>query len=298
VLDPQPAAGVFRQAGGQVVKANGGTSRPETGEHGVGFGVGEVVLVVQGQQPQPGWGAPPPPPSPPKKNKAGKIIGLGRASIVGFFVVALSIGAAVSDGTSSKSDKPAAKATRYEAVKKGASGNKRSIVVEVDSTEGLRGVFNAVPKDLSEEAGYYIVINCSTGGTKDVDSRLANGQYAIGRVGQATTGLKGRGTEFSTNDGRRCPDKAPTIDHSATEKAAGIPPEPTGAKRAKLLRALAAVNPDIVKYEDKAIDAARNQCSTINGGGRRLDWSASQRFTYKTPLGNPQTGLPGPLWLA
>lgn len=73
----------------------------------------------------------------------------------------------------------------------------------------------------------------------------------------------------------------PSVDMSAAAKSAGIPPEPTGAKRAKLLRALGAANPDIVKYEDKAIDAARNQCQSINGGGQRLDWSASQRFTYK-----------------
>jgi hypothetical protein len=73
----------------------------------------------------------------------------------------------------------------------------------------------------------------------------------------------------------------PSIDVSAAEKAAGIPAEPTGAKRAELLRALAAANPDIVKYEDKAIDAARNQCSALNGGGSKVDWTASQRFTYK-----------------
>jgi ribosomal protein S11 len=64
-------------------------------------------------------------------------------------------------------------------------------------------------------------------------------------------------------------------------KAAGIPPEPTGADRAELLRALAAANLDVVKYEDKAIDAARNQCSALNGRAQRLDWLASQRFTYK-----------------
>ncbi|MFF1282918.1 hypothetical protein [Streptomyces sp. NPDC058299] len=73
----------------------------------------------------------------------------------------------------------------------------------------------------------------------------------------------------------------PSVDQSATEKPAGIPPEPTGAKRAELLRALAAANPDIVKYEGKAIDAARNECGAINGGARRLDWLAAQRFTYK-----------------
>ncbi|MER8014445.1 hypothetical protein ACIQ7S_02625 [Streptomyces griseoluteus] len=67
----------------------------------------------------------------------------------------------------------------------------------------------------------------------------------------------------------------------AAGEAAGIPPEPTGAKRAMLLRALAAANPAIVKYEDKAIDAARNQCSAINGGAGKLERSASMRFSYK-----------------
>jgi cytoskeletal protein RodZ len=64
-------------------------------------------------------------------------------------------------------------------------------------------------------------------------------------------------------------------------KAAGIPPKPTGEERQALLNALAAAAPDVVRYEDKAIDAARNQCSAINGGAQRLNWSASQRFTYK-----------------
>ncbi|GGZ88558.1 hypothetical protein ACFOOM_18910 [Streptomyces echinoruber] len=71
------------------------------------------------------------------------------------------------------------------------------------------------------------------------------------------------------------------MDIGAAEKATGIPPEPTVAKRAELLRALAAANPDIVKYENKAVDAARNQCSAVNGGAQRLDWLAAQRFTYK-----------------
>ncbi|MFF9817833.1 hypothetical protein [Streptomyces sp. NPDC014006] len=77
------------------------------------------------------------------------------------------------------------------------------------------------------------------------------------------------------------PSTAPSTDNNAAERAAGIPPKPTGAKREELLRALAAANPDVVKYEDKAIDAARNQCAAINGGGSRLDYFASQRFTYK-----------------
>jgi uncharacterized protein YceK len=64
-------------------------------------------------------------------------------------------------------------------------------------------------------------------------------------------------------------------------KAGGLPPEPTGAKRQQLLDALAKAAPDTVKYEDKAVDAARNQCSAFGEGVKRPDWLASQRFTYK-----------------
>lgn len=63
--------------------------------------------------------------------------------------------------------------------------------------------------------------------------------------------------------------------------AAGIPKEPTGADRTALLKALAEAAPDVVRYEGKAIDAARNQCSALNNGAKRLDYLASQRFTYK-----------------
>ncbi|MDX3204154.1 prolipoprotein diacylglyceryl transferase [Streptomyces scabiei] len=64
-------------------------------------------------------------------------------------------------------------------------------------------------------------------------------------------------------------------------KTTGIPPKPTGKERQDLLDTLAAAAPDVIRYEDKAIDAARNQCSAINGGAQRLNWSASQRFSYK-----------------
>ncbi|MDN3262942.1 hypothetical protein QWJ26_24665 [Streptomyces sp. CSDS2] len=90
------------------------------------------------------------------------------------------------------------------------------------------------------------------------------------------------GGEHASNAGTPKASPTPSIDWSAAAKAAGIPPEPTGAERAELLRALAAANPDIVKYEEKAIDAARNQCKSLNDTGvTRLDWMASQRFTYK-----------------
>ncbi|MFH8613052.1 hypothetical protein ACH4D5_36845 [Streptomyces sp. NPDC018029] len=67
----------------------------------------------------------------------------------------------------------------------------------------------------------------------------------------------------------------------ALADAAGIPPKPTGAEREKLLRALEAAAPDVVRYEDEAIDGARNQCAAINSKAQRLTWSAALRFTYR-----------------
>lgn len=70
-----------------------------------------------------------------------------------------------------------------------------------------------------------------------------------------------------------------TPEQPSAAASVGIPPEPTGADREVLLRALAAANPDTVKYEDKAIDAARNQCGAVDSD--KAAYLAAQRFTYK-----------------
>ncbi|MEU9316830.1 hypothetical protein [Streptomyces sp. NPDC048295] len=72
--------------------------------------------------------------------------------------------------------------------------------------------------------------------------------------------------------------KETAVDHSAAEKAAGIPPAPTGNDRDAYLDAIAAVDPQIIVDEQKAIDAGRNQCSSLAGGGAKVDWLAAQRF--------------------
>ncbi|MFF8095699.1 hypothetical protein [Streptomyces sp. NPDC016675] len=72
---------------------------------------------------------------------------------------------------------------------------------------------------------------------------------------------------------------SPSADYSDAEKSLGIPPEPTGAERDALLAALRDVDPALITDEEDAIDNARNQCRSINGGGDRLDWLASQRFS-------------------
>ncbi|MFE0808199.1 hypothetical protein ACFW34_12035 [Streptomyces sp. NPDC058848] len=159
------------------------------------------------QPPQPPqWGAPPPPPRPPKpKNKAAKVLGIIAICVVGFFVVSLTIGAIVGEDEPAKEKAPAAKPPAYTVVEQEVEGNRRIVVVEVDSTKNLRAVFDAVTKDLTDEAGYFVEINCSTGGTDKVDNRLANGRYAVGRMGSAATGLDEGGSDFSTNEGRSCP---------------------------------------------------------------------------------------------
>ncbi|MFD6550777.1 hypothetical protein [Streptomyces sp. NPDC058398] len=234
---------------------------------------------------QTGWGAPLS--QPPKKRSTGKKVGFGCLGVLVLFLLIGIVSGGSGDGGSSASDaKHAAQVPHYKVVKQDTTGNKRTVVVEVGTTKNLQSVFNAVTKSLTDEAGYYVMINCSTGGTKNFDNRLANGQYAIGTMGIATTGLEDKGTEFSTNKGRTCPVSRAEVtqreaDQKAALKAAGIPPEPTGAKRAELLRALTAANPDIVRYEDKAISAARNQCSAINGDATNVNRLASSRFTYK-----------------
>lgn len=69
-------------------------------------------------------------------------------------------------------------------------------------------------------------------------------------------------------------------DDSGAAKKSGIPPEPTGAARDAVLAVVKDVNGKLIHDEDKALDAARNQCSSLNGGGKNPDHSAAQRFSY------------------
>ncbi|MGW1440297.1 hypothetical protein ACWD7M_34255 [Streptomyces griseus] len=108
-------------------------------------------------------------------------------------------------GTEPEPDKTAGPKPAYKVTKQDTEGNKRNVEVEVDTTKDLRAVFDDVVRGLKDEAGYYVMINCSSGGTAAADNRLANGQYANGSMGAATTGLDDGTTEFDTNDGATCP---------------------------------------------------------------------------------------------
>ncbi|MER5896106.1 hypothetical protein [Streptomyces sp. NPDC001876] len=76
------------------------------------------------------------------------------------------------------------------------------------------------------------------------------------------------------------PKASSAADNSGTAENAGIPPEPTGAERSAVLEAIHDVNGDLIHDEDKAIDAARNQCAALDGGATNPDHTAAQRFSY------------------
>ena len=102
-------------------------------------------------------------------------------------------------------------APAYDVVSRDENGNSRDLVIEVESSEDLEAVFDDVVGDLDDEAGYFVLINCSTGATSAADNRLANGRHAIGAMGEAATGLEDGQSDFSVNQDRSCPaPEAPT----------------------------------------------------------------------------------------
>ncbi|MFF9284853.1 hypothetical protein [Streptomyces griseosporeus] len=103
----------------------------------------------------------------------------------------------------SNDDKPAA--PPYKITKQDASGNQRQVTVEVTSTKDLRAVFDDVADKLTDDAGYFVEINCATGGTAKADNRLANGKKAVGNIGAAATGLDDGKTQFEEQPGAKCP---------------------------------------------------------------------------------------------
>jgi hypothetical protein len=101
---------------------------------------------------------------------------------------------------------------------------------------------------------------------------------AIALLAAGTIALTACSSSTDDSDPKPTPTATPSANYSSAEAAAGIPPEPTGAKRAALLAALKAVDPSLVADEDDAIDNARNQCSTISGGGNAT-LTAKGRFS-------------------
>ncbi|MGW5259673.1 hypothetical protein ACWEQG_01780 [Microbispora sp. NPDC004025] len=79
------------------------------------------------------------------------------------------------------------------------------------------------------------------------------------------------------------PTAIPSAVMSSIQADAGIPPKPDPRTQAAFIQALEAIDPDIVHgKEDKAVDRARNQCSSIKehpDDRDRLVQLTNMRFT-------------------
>ncbi|MDT0438676.1 MULTISPECIES: hypothetical protein [Streptomyces] len=109
-------------------------------------------------------------------------------------------------GTSG-SPEAAPKVPAYKITHQDTDGNQRRVTIKVTSAKGLRAVFNDAAAGLKDDAGYFVEINCTTGGTGSADNRLANGKKAVGHMGAASTGLADGKTEFEEQQGATCPAK-------------------------------------------------------------------------------------------
>ncbi|WP_329213300.1 hypothetical protein OG257_32775 [Streptomyces sp. NBC_00683] len=96
-----------------------------------------------------------------------------------------------------------AAAVAYKITEREEAGAVRNVLVQVDSDDQLRAVFDAVKAELTEEAVYVVGIECTTGGD-EYDRRLANGRYVVGAVGAAEAGLPAGTTEYQAAGGT-CP---------------------------------------------------------------------------------------------
>ncbi|MBP0456240.1 hypothetical protein [Streptomyces montanisoli] len=127
-----------------------------------------------------------------------------RATAAALAAVA-ALAALTACSSSSDDSKPAANVPAYKITHQDTSGNQRTVTVEVTSTKDLRAVFDDVTGKLTDDAGWFVEINCATGATKGADNRLANGRKAVGSIGAAATGLDDGKTAYEANKGRTCP---------------------------------------------------------------------------------------------
>lgn len=85
----------------------------------------------------------------------------------------------------------------------------RVVVDRLYPTEEMTAIIADLQhKHARQDDGYFVRINCSTGGTQSVDNRLANGKFAVGAIGALRTGTKEGAHELEMVPGAQCPPPA------------------------------------------------------------------------------------------
>lgn len=87
-----------------------------------------------------------------------------------------------------------------------SSSGEIRVIVDRTITEGEAYVIaELIRGDLSEPGGYFVSINCRTGGTDTFDNRQGNATIAVGELGMAQTGFVREGATVELVEGRTCP---------------------------------------------------------------------------------------------
>ncbi|MFD6247509.1 hypothetical protein [Streptomyces roseolus] len=103
---------------------------------------------------------------------------------------------------------------------------------------------------------------------------------ALADCGQPTTIGRPSPTPTRTTTAPAAPPAAGTAATGAGAGKAGLPPDPTDARRDTVTAAIRDIDGGLIHDEEKAIDAARDQCAALDGDGAGRDRSAAQRFSY------------------
>lgn len=137
-----------------------------------------------------------------------KFIGAGAGALAGL-MTAVACSGTPDDGLPRRSGGEASSAAAATPPYRLEVTDKRYFDVYVDklypAADLRRIVADLQQRHADQEDGYFVRINCSTGGTSGADNRLANAKFAVGPLGAARTGLDEGKVDFEIVDGAQCP---------------------------------------------------------------------------------------------
>lgn len=176
---------------------------------------------------------------------------MNKIMLSSVLVVAVGMASACADGTEAGTATPEDVGTAVPAYRL-QTGKKPSSLEVYVSKNPTYGEAQAIITDLQRKFegkpdGYFVSINCTEGGTRDVDNRVANGKFAIGPIGAARTGLNQRRYELALVDGAKCPpDPLPTA------------AAPTALTAQQVVDAFTAAGPPVVDPRDNSSRICQN----------------------------------------